>query len=136
MSEVFERVRKAFEGRSIHGSDAVCGAIGRLFETGHFDAGYAMAKHTVDMHQDDDPFSVVDSSWTEIYLEAFRRTYFDIQTACKYGTDFLARNRQLVETVALELIAEAESHGLVDPPLQVDALPANVTLFPAAKTRQ
>jgi len=136
MNDAFDRVLQAYEGKKVHGSEALFAAIGKMFETGQFDAAYALSRHANDMHQDEDPFDLHGTTWTDFYLEAFRRTYFDRAEACKYGTDFLARNPQMVNTVALELIAEAEAYGRDDPPMTLEGLPSNVTLFPAAKARQ
>ena len=122
--------------RHIHGSGSLLRAVSSYLELGLVDCAYAIATHAAEIQTSDDPFNFEEKNWTEIYLEVFRRAFYDIREAAKYGTLHIAENPELLKTVSMELIGQADAVQLPNETLDTTNLPANVSLFPILKTRQ
>lgn len=134
--EQFQQVVKAFEKTTHLGSGSLLQSVGDFFLNAP-DCAYALAKHAADIQQDpEDPFDFMTKSWTEIYLEAYRRAFYDVTLAAKYGTEHIATNPSMLKMITVELINEALSYDPDDTPMNLADLPKNVVIFPPNKTRQ
>lgn len=133
----YSQVLAAFASpdRHVHGSGALLDAVCRYMDTGLPDVAYALAKSGSSIMQHNDPFDFESKDWTDIYLEAFRRAFFDKATAPDFGCEHIANNPSMLKMVSVELITEALSIKAVDV-MDPNDLPANVTMFPAVRTRQ
>lgn len=133
--EQFQQVVKAFEKSTHHGSGSILQSVASFFLNAP-DCAYALASHGSDIQNPDDPFDFMTKDWKEIYLEAYRRAFYDVEQAAKYGTEHIATNPSMLRMITVELVQEALLHDPDDVPMNLADLPSNVIVFQPTKTRQ
>lgn len=133
--EQFQQVVKAFELSNHLGSGSILQAVASFFENAP-DCAYALAAHGADIQTAEDPFDFINKSWKEIYLEAYRRAFYDVSESMKYGTEHIATNPSMLRMITAELINEALVFDPEDSLVDLTDLPSNVVVLPTNRTRQ
>jgi hypothetical protein len=131
----FQEVLAAFTDRDHHGSASLMEAAKRYWETGLPDISYSLICHGVDIQTQGDPFDFMNKTWTEIYLEVFRRAFYDVPSAKLYGTGHIAENSSMLRMITVELVNEGVTWEPADQ-FDTSDLPPNVVLLPTHKIRQ
>lgn len=133
--EQFQLVVKAFERTDHLGSGSLLQSVAAFFENAP-DCAYALAAHGSDIQEENDPFDFMNKDWKEIYLEAYRRAFYDVEQAAKYGTEHIANSAHMLKMITVELVQEAIRNDPDNLPMDLTDLPSNVFVFPSTKTRQ
>lgn len=124
--EEFEAVRAAYEGADHLGSGSLLEAIRDYFENSMFDCAYALACHGADVQREDDPFAFMDKTWTQVYLETFRRAFYDEAGAALYGTSFIFKDPDMLKCVTAGLLLDLNDRPVEEQ--RTRQLPTNTTL--------
>jgi len=135
--ELYQQVQEAFKDCVDVGSGELLRFATEYAMGGSVDITVAIIGHSADLHTNEDPFNFEERTWTELFVEACRRTFYDEQGSAKYGTHHIYSNPGMLKLVTLELIKYANTIKFDDTPFEPVDLPANVLQFPApTKTRQ
>lgn len=134
--EIFQQVASTFTHDEQHGSSCVLEAIKSFFDTELIDCAYSLLCHSIDVQSPDDSFDFTNKTWTQIYLESYRRAFFDLELSEKYGTGHVARNPFMLRMVSDALSVEGSFFEPEGETAEVSDLPSNVIVLPTPKTRQ
>jgi hypothetical protein len=123
---MFNQVLKAFEGSSPIGSGELFGVIVRYMDAGSIDLARSLAAHSFDMHEEQPSYIDGEHDCTEIYLETFRRAFYDEETAVYHGTGHIANDTNYLGHITSFLIERALSAE--------EQHETNVVIFPGSKS--
>lgn len=135
--ELFALVQEAFKEGVDLGSGELLRVATDYGMGGSVDVTVALVAHSADINTEGDEFDFMNKTWTEMFVEALRRTFYDEAGAAKYGTSHIYNNELMLKMITVEMVNYANSSKFDDiefPPME---LPANVVQFPSpCKTRQ
>lgn len=108
---MFNKVLQAFGEDVEVGSGELFAVAIRFIDEGSVDMARALLAHCFDMHEEVAPDAYLngEKTYTEVYLETFRRAFYDEETAALHGMHYVATSSALLGGVTAFLLERALS---------------------------
>lgn len=104
---MFNKVLQAFGDDVVVGSGELYGAALMFIDQGSPELARAILGHAYDMHEEDNSYINGEHTEAEVFLETFRRAFYDDSTAALHGTLFIAQNPMRLGGITAFLLSRA-----------------------------
>lgn len=104
---MFDKVLQAFGEDTVIGSGELFGVAVLFIDQGSPELARSLLGHAYDMHEETNSFIDGSHTETEVFLETFRRAFYDDSTAIIHGTLAVAQNPMLLGGITAFLMGRA-----------------------------